>query len=235
MKNPVFHFHATADGSPTLSAGEQGEWMHHRQGAFSETLYVYGEAIRRVPPGPSPAFLSVGLGLGYVEILLAAHAMQSRTPENFTVLSFEAEPTLRENFLADLQGQAPAPFAAAYEQIYSLFASAFDVPPAKIRECLRQWKGDGRWTLEGALGADTLWTQRYDAILYDAYSSETVAGLWSPEFLNPFLESAAGPRCVFATYAATGELKRTLVRHHFRLEDRPGFCGKRECTLALRP
>jgi tRNA U34 5-methylaminomethyl-2-thiouridine-forming methyltransferase MnmC len=235
MEIPTLHFHTTADGSPTLSLGEQGEWMHHRHGAFAETLYVYGEAVNRVLPSPQPSFVSVGLGLGYVEMLLAARAVQSHTEETFCVRSFEADPVLRKNFQSGLQGHAPADFAAAYSSIANRFAKAFEIPPERIFDCLRMWGQSGRWVLEDALHPETLWARRYEAILYDAYSSDTHAPLWTAAFLSSLLSAAAAPRCVFATYAATGELKRTLARHQFRQESRPGFSGKRECTLATRP
>jgi hypothetical protein len=236
MKNPAFHFHRTADGSPTLSQEENGEWMHHRQGAFSETQFVYGEAVSRVLPiSPAPAFVSVGLGLGYVEFLLAARAVQANARESFAIRSFESQVVLRENFTEWLKGKTEGEFGNAYDSIAQLYAQHFDVPPQKLKDCLREWLEAGRWKLEASLDTAVLWARRYDAILYDAYSSETAPELWNEELLGGVLSNAAGPRCTFATYASTGSLKRILEKHRFRLEARPGFSGKRECTLAVRP
>jgi hypothetical protein len=238
MENPSpFVLQSTADGSPTLSLGERGEWMHHRRSAFEETLYVYGEAVRRVTlRTPTPSFVSVGLGLGYVELLLAA----TRVREGWTgnrLRTFESDASLRAGLLSWIQTDAslPAPFATAYDTIASRVAAHFDVAPPILKIALRDWRESGLWTLDGALDDQTEWDARYDCILYDAFSADTAPALWEPEFLTSFIERAAAPRCVFATYAATGDLKRVLAKHRFRDEKRVGYAGKRECTLSLRP
>jgi hypothetical protein len=74
----------TADGSLTACFGE-GETMHSLRGAFNETVYIYGTALDRARSAAtrssqlsfSPRTLSLGLGLGYVEILSAAYALKS--------------------------------------------------------------------------------------------------------------------------------------------------------------
>lgn len=50
METQRFALVLTADGSPTIRdlTSPQQECMHHRGGAYQETQYVYGEAIRAV-------------------------------------------------------------------------------------------------------------------------------------------------------------------------------------------
>ncbi|MEO0336841.1 MAG: hypothetical protein AAF202_10620, partial [Pseudomonadota bacterium] len=71
----------TKDGSPTLEITVEGvnENMHNFHGAFSETDYIYGEALRWALASPVPTLrvLSVGLGLGYNEIMTAAWSLRA--------------------------------------------------------------------------------------------------------------------------------------------------------------
>lgn len=238
MENPTdFHFHTTADGSPSLSFGPIGEWMHHRSGAFSETQYVYGEAITLAWGTKARRFASVGLGLGYLEILLAAWAERDRGVEAVRLRSFESDAHLRRSF-TDWVFHAPSSAAslyAAYNSITDRTAALYDVAPSLIRFRLKEWHVAGQWTCEPGLSEETAWQHPVDAILYDPFSSETCPQLWSEAWLGSFLEKAAAPRCVFASYASTSVLKKSLGRKRFRLIPREGFAGKRECTLAVRP
>ncbi|MBY0369820.1 hypothetical protein K2X33_03980 [bacterium] len=238
MENPNdFVFHTTADGSPTLSSGEGGEWMHHRAGAFSETQYVYGEALQLAWGTKGRSFVSVGLGLGYLEILLAAWAERFGGGESMSLRSFEAHPALRQSFL-DWVTQTSSPAAslqAAYHRITERTAHKMDVAPSAISLRLRNWLRSGQWECEGALRDATEWPKRFDAILYDPFSSDTSPQLWSSGWLECFLDAAGEGRCVFASYAATSVLKKALLKKKFRLIAREGFAGKRECTLAVRP
>jgi hypothetical protein len=231
--NPqAFSFHITGDGSPSLSFGETGEWMHHAQGAFSETLYVYGEAIRLALRGKGNRFLVVGLGLGYVELLSAVEALRSK--QTIYLHSLEADEWLRAYFSNWVEGkEVPNPFQAAYDGMAERFAEYGRVEASQVRAFLQKARELGQWIIEGRLEEATL-KGPYSALLFDAFSSATDPELWSVGSLKPVLE-AAGPGAVFASYASTSELKRLLKTCGFRLSARAGFGGKRECTLALAP
>lgn len=235
MQNPqIFHFRETADGSPSLSFGEKGEWMHHQAGAFSETVYVYGHAIQCALEKNAQTFLIVGLGLGYIEILLAAEAL--RTQQTVRVQSYEAEPLLRQNFQNWLaEGCEDPHFQYAYDKVLALTCAHTDVPPRALRAYLKKQYASGNWALQGPMELSSVESQRFDAILFDAFSADSSPELWSKAFLQALLDQATAQRCLFATYASTGELKRSLLKRRFQLADRAGFGGKRECTLAVRP
>jgi tRNA U34 5-methylaminomethyl-2-thiouridine-forming methyltransferase MnmC len=68
---------------------------------------------------------------------------------------------------------------------------------------------------------------------FDAFSGKSTPELWTPEFLALFLQRVAQEKAVFATYACTGTLKRTLQTAGFVVEKRPGFQGKRDSTTAV--
>ncbi len=236
MESPTpYHLHLTQDGSPTLSFGAGGEWMHNREGAFSESLYVYGEALNRISDrGPAVSVLVVGLGLGYLECLTAAHAL-SHGWENWKMISFESDSFLREEFVRWLLGAGTAPkLVAAYNAILAQTSTQFDVSPKALRAGLVDSLEDGRWHLHEALELTSTVEFPNDAILFDPFSAETSPKLWDDAFLRSFVEKAAKSRCIFATYASRGNLKRVLESLRFTVDSRGGFGGKRECTLAHR-
>jgi len=221
----------TEDGSPTMRI-DSGESMHHSGGAWAETLYVYGAALRWAlskTDSSSMRICNVGLGLGYNELLVAALC-----PQIERLFSFEVESRLVESFEDNLSSISDAYFQNILTQVNAVF-------PA-IDPCLRllEWRSGGRWRVfpEG-LGPDFFaqaqkqmdWT----ICLYDAFSAQTNPELWEEEFLVQFLASQAGNQfAVFATYACRGSLKRALRRSSFQVLERPGFQGKRNATFAVR-
>jgi hypothetical protein len=239
-----FIFEATGDGSPTLRLEAGGEAMHSSLGAFSETNYIYGDALRLAlgrAEALEPRVLSMGLGLGYVEILAAALALRAGAAERLSGESFERVPELRAWFLAWLNASpaalpAPAPdgFAKAYEEILARAAAAAGVEAGLAREALATAVASGRWRLSGALERETEFARPFACVCFDAFSSKTSPELWTEPFLDGFLARATASKCVFSTYACTGTLKRSLARAGFRLEIRPGFGKKRDCAFARR-
>lgn len=140
LTNTKFQFVTTEDssltariGAPGLPKEECSEAMHSLRGAFSETVYIYGTAIERAfasirpenagaPEKVNARVLSMGLGLGYVELLSAALALRFDVPVRGE--SFEIVPELREYFLAWLSGgDLPPDFAQAYDAICARTAS----------------------------------------------------------------------------------------------------------------
>ena len=255
----MFHFELTEDGSPTLrlaisssiAIGEsgdpstRGEAMHSLKGAFSETLYIYGSAIETaLSSGFRPRVLSLGLGLGYVEILSVAQFLMAARihpkPAEFLSTcggeSFELVPELRDYFVswATRSGVIPGEFAKVYDEILSRTSSHVGVSTGEIRENLSNWLKNGQWKIRPAMTAETRFDQPFGCICFDAFSSKTSPELWSEEFLGRFLEDAAAPTCVLSTYACTGALKRSLKNAGFNLTIREGFASKRDSTFAVR-
>ncbi len=222
----------TGDGSPTarhLFNSIPGEAMHHTDGALSETLYIYGPAIDFAFKNQNvPQILSVGLGLGYNELLTMAHSLKSQRP--FQMESLESDVNLQSAFMEFLDGAG----YEHYELILKGIANASAVEPMAIRNGLKNALLKKTWVLNGPLNEKTRFTKTFHAILYDLYSSNTVAELWTEEFLTDFVQRAADPNCVFATYAAKGNLRRALESNGFKVERKIGFSGKSESIFAFR-
>lgn len=248
----------TADESLTARLsfnGDDSETMHSLRGAFSETVYIYGAAFENAlstlkmshEPEQSPRVFSLGLGLGYVEILSSALALQHRT--NLRGASFEAVPELIASFQAWLDIKNPTtPLeetllpTCIYDDILMRTARLFDLNPDEIKIQLRRVLQNGDWSLYGPLSIahvssaqdskDTL--GRFNCIAFDAFSSKTTPDLWSREFLDEFLKNICAQTCVLSTYACTGHLKRALTNASFDLQIREGYASKRDSTLAIR-
>ena len=221
----------TEDGSPTFRdlGSETQETMHHRGGAYSETQLIYGNPLRACLQAGLSSAVSVGLGLGYNEILVATEALKNQIPvAEFRLLSFESEKPLRDSFVGWVGGQKNS----VYDQIAGLFE--YDI--SKIQNWLHEALEQKTWILEESLNAERLSqpSEQYACLFYDAFSSKTSPDLWSEEFLNLFFAKFCAPTSVVSTYACTGALKRSLKEQNFELLLKPGFNGKRLRTTGIR-
>ncbi len=244
MQTPErFQFVTTEDASPSLrfvlGTEEHSESMHSLRGAFSETVYIYGTAISKVvSEGWPPHVLSLGLGLGYNEILVATLFTAAALEERAEIESFEIDDDLRAYFAAWIRGErdrVPSEFYSAYDEILTRACAHSGVEPTQARATLKRWLESDQLRLREALvGGVTRFERRFSCFLFDAFSSKTTPDLWQESFLVDFLATTAHDRAVFSTYACTGALKRALRASGFSLEIRPGFSSKRDSTFAIR-
>lgn len=203
--------------------------MHHLGGAYAETQYIYGEALRRLQQWPeltSWSVLVVGLGLGYIELLATAEALKNG--KSLKLLSYEIKQELVDAFMAWLNGAVGNP---VYDRMYQFFQK--DYPGLDLKTGLIRAHNEGLWEIRGALTESSLPGESYHALLFDAFSGKSTPELWSPEFLQLFLQKTVSGPNIFATYACTGSLRRTLQAAGFNVEKRPGFQGKRDSTTAV--
>ena len=235
-----FNFITTQDGSPSLRFKEGAEAfsesMHNLSGAFGETIYIYGRALdTMVEKGLKPHVLSLGLGLGYNEILAAACLTKHSLTENAQIDSFEIDAQLREFFAAWITNKTiPKEFKEAYDQILERAAAQYDVSRQSIQGTLQRWLESDQLRLREALSLSSEFDRRYSCYLFDAFSSKTSPELWTEDFLKTFLTKTSERQAVFSTYACTGALKRSLRELEFELDIREGYSSKRDCTFATR-
>ncbi len=242
LTNTKFQFVPTEDGSLTARIGapdapkeECSEAMHSLRGAFSETMYIYGTAIQKAADEGAPErVLSMGLGLGYVEILATAIAAKAGRP--VAGESFEIVPELRHYFEAWLarRDDVPRDFATTYDSILTRTAEAIRVDAHDVRDSLAKAVASGAWQIRAEMTPETTFSAPFGCICFDAFSSKTTPDLWTEDFLNQFLQKTASPQCVLSTYACTGTLKRALKSQGFDVKIREGFSSKRDSTFASR-
>lgn len=230
--------HETQDGSPTLVFKRDGycEKMHHAHGALSESLFIYKPAVEMAlarQQGETRVF-SLGLGLGYNEMIVAALTRQ-RGLHNITLISSESLTFLSNHFQTWLEQRPGGPLDGILNRVCELIACRFDIPANEIRSTLAEMQNQGRFELRGAFPGQVIPDVReVHCILFDAYSKKMDPELWNENSLILWLQSLAAERCVLATYAATGVLNRALKQNKFHVTKQKGFSGKRESTLALR-
>jgi len=224
----------TGDGSPTLCF-ERGdgyrEKMHHSGGALGESVYIYHGALLSVlEAGLVPQVLSVGLGLGYNEMLAQAE-LAARGLTGYRIWSFEALPALREGFRGWILGEDAGELARVFAQVCAMVS--LQVPVSDLRAQLRASLSEGRLELRGSFPEECGGVAA-NTVFYDAYSRKMDEGLWDEQMLTRTFERILLPDCALATYARTGNLNRSLRALGFRPSGKTGFAGKRESTMAFR-
>lgn len=240
-----FEIEITADGSPSLRLLQsvdpttyKGESMHHSGGAHAETQIIYSQPILEVLKNTkNPSFLVVGLGLGYIELCIAKESLQlGKAPQDIErITSYESVPELKEFFMAWLYGQVDLhpEVQGVYDLLISYIIQGTSLSSEDLKNFLKfHFKSVN--DIQGAILQDSVFTQTYSGIMYDAFSSKTSPHLWEEEFLKRLLKESSQENCLFSTYACRGALKRALTENAYELIIRDGFQGKRNSTLGLR-
>ncbi|MEN9825451.1 MAG: hypothetical protein RI953_1196 [Pseudomonadota bacterium] len=242
----------TSDGSFSLrysaDHNQMTEPMHSSKGAWSETLEIYEPALKAslLFLGPSQKWqvASIGLGLGYNEILAAGVAMAHRIePEKISIVSFESRPELIEVFKTYFENAPPPDECCFLEDVYADIvqrtAELLNLEQQQLRAFICSLISHNQLELRESLNLKSLQhlsssPQLRGCILFDAFSPSSSPDLWNQDLLEAMIEFLAGPKCVFASYASRTVLKKALKKFGFKLEKRAGFAGKREATFAVR-
>jgi len=221
----------TGDGSPTLSTAPSWKRMHADEGAFSERQYLYRPLVEKVFEAVrEPVFLSLGLGIGYNELLIAFEALKrGRTPA--LIVSYETVGFLKDDFTAWLRDE-PAGLSPVYERIVSFYSDHYAQGSAAAKSLLLGLMEENRFRLLGAAQAGEHTPSH--GILFDVFCPKTCPELWAPEFLEVFFNQAAATPCFVSTHACNRLLKRALKKNGFALTIRQGFGRKWESLWAQR-
>ncbi len=233
--NVEYEVITTEDQSPTLRFKSRSaeESMHSHRGAFNETLYIYGEALELCANSDYFSILSVGLGLGYNEILSTCLAIKYKRQDSFYLESYEKDEFLIlqfKNWAAGIHSS----LTPVYNQILNLFADHYEIDAQVIKQQLNDFINNKNIILKKALGFTTNFNKKFNVVLYDAFCSRTSPELWQPSFLDFILKSMANKNSCFTTYACKTTLNKVLIDNNFKIHNKKGFAGKRESTLATK-
>lgn len=221
----------TGDESPTLALPETWEPMHSLEGAFSETVYIYQPVIEKALATSSPCVLSVGLGLGYNELLTVALMLKKGLTKT-EIFSYEKEEFLITGFTKWLNRE-PTDLSSIYDLILERICKHLSIEAQSLRHLAQQLLEKESLKLLGPLEPETP-LPKANALLFDAFSKKTSGSLWEKDYLDHFLTKTAGTPCWLSTYACTGDLYRLLVSHGFEAEKRKGFGKKRQSLFAAK-
>lgn len=229
-----FEIEKTKDESPTLrlinGTERGGESMHHTGGALSETCLIYGQALTHgFKLNPNPIIISLGLGLGYVEVLAAAHSLLHNS-SSFEILSYESVPGLRKLFQDFYLEEKKS---ATYQWILEGMARLYELDPLKLRHQIRNALQENRLKLCGDFTRERENLKSFDVFCYDAYSKKTSPELWDEISMSELFSRGSAKSCV-SSYASNGVLKRALAQAGYQVEVLEGFQGKRNRTWAYR-
>lgn len=252
----VFQSDVTRDGSISLRH-PGGETMHSREGALSETKYIYYPLARAILQQSQECHACVvGLGLGYIEFGVICEWIKSGKSTSISLLSYESDEGLRncvshwamsEPYTSEITQKplshelTPRSSGVLYFEEISraaqLVADLYSVPIFELKTAAKFLLTEKLWLLLGELNEQSVQPGpkvQCNAIFYDAFSGRTDGMLWDQTFLVQFLESHAHRDCLFSTYAAVGALNRALRESDFKRVPRDGFAHKRESTWACR-
>ncbi len=237
----MLDIYLTKDGSPTLifkKTDESGqsyeEKMHHSEGAWAETLYIYCPALKKSFEFTHAKVLSLGLGLGYNEVMATALELRSNPKSPVVIHSYELLDELRDDFSQFvIQGRSEI-YSDCYKRVFELVAQEFSLSSEELRLALRRKIENKELQLLEAFPQAMPLGQTYNCLLYDAFSSKMHPELWGEEFLTQTFSKICEENCVLTTYAATGALKRSLRALGFEKVERPGFAGKRDSSFYFR-
>lgn len=228
----------TQDGSLSLKSLQSlnQEIMHHSGGAWAETKYIYGRPLQKALEGHFVnSIASVGLGLGYNELLSAKSSIVTNC--KFQLYSFEKDLFLAESFRKFILNESlDSELREIYDSVLKFVTE--DIDTGLIKEKLKSMYHNSSWQIFGPLESSDLNSdqnfKKFNVVLYDAFSSKTSPELWSEEFLSAFLKDFTADDCILSTYACKGSLKKALKQNEFQFLERPGFMGKRNSTLGVR-
>lgn len=227
------------------------EPMHSSQGAWSETLFVYSPALHDSLHNVSATEVwnvtSIGLGLGYNELLCAALALNNKRPVDKVKLhSYESEAALKRAFRLYFsqagdasKSDLPEEMVCAYQHTLDLVCETHSLPESAFRPYVRELLESRALEMHSAVSWEQLQKQQparepSHCLLFDAFSPESSPELWTESTLHALIGAYCGPACVFASYASRTSLKRALKAHGFKLLKSRGYAGKRERTFATR-
>lgn len=217
----------TEDGSFTLKQAGLEEGMHSSGGAVSESYYIYYEALslffKGCQQGEAVEVLSVGLGMGYNEILTAEAYLKSGVELEVNLYSYESEEALPPLFMKRLENPK------GHKYFWKPFIQKL-VNPLKIGDVLSKIL-----VMKGSFNSESLKALEKSKriILFDAYSKQTSEELWREEFLEELFKNCA-KGSVVVTYAANGLINRSLQKCGFKNFKKNGFQKKRQSTLAVK-
>jgi tRNA U34 5-methylaminomethyl-2-thiouridine-forming methyltransferase MnmC len=210
----------TADGSYTLLHEKLGETYHSRNGALTESQYVYVEkGLRSLGEKKSIAILEVGFGTGLNAWLSLQYAQDRRQNIHYTAL----EPLPLPKTLC-LQPKSNMDQSAEWDLIHDTeWEKQHQLTPyfqlTKMQTTIEAFDGT---------------RDSFDLVFFDAFAPNYQSDIWSLPIFHKLFETM---RCsaILVTYCAKGEVRRTLQAVGFLVERLPGPPGKRQMLRASKP
>lgn len=239
----------TKDGSRTLNSEHYGETYHSTNGALTEARHVFLDATgvtQRLKAGAPTHVLEIGFGLGLNTLLSADLADQhsasldyhsfenalvpARTLDELKYAELLGNPLLADvlrEFVANLSGSVadPGGFVA------DLNDKGSHAKGSHATDLTRQIKLTLHLHDAATVDFKQLFPYRFHAIFLDAFSPDTNAECWSPQFIACLAQVLAEDGKL-STYSAKGAVRRAMLAAGLNVTKLPGPPGKREMLVA---
>jgi len=211
----------TEDGSHTLFVADIDECYHSTHGAVQESRHIFIEAGLLKCQKSEINVLEIGFGTGLNAFLTMLEANKTETPIHFTTLELypvPVETALKLNYAAQL---APD-FKLCFEKMHtSPWNKEVQISPFFT---LCKFKADF---------TQTIFSEEYDVIYFDAFSPEKQPEMWTAEQFE-MLYKCCNFEGVLTTYCAKGVVRRAMQSAGFKVERLPGPPGKREILRGIK-
>lgn len=217
----------TADGSKTIHIEEWNEQYHSKHGAVQEANHVYlkhgllffiSECYEDKSQPISVLEIGFGTGLNASLTLQMSNHLQC----HINYIGVEAYPVTSEELdLLDYPKQIDLD-PKLFERLHS---STWETPHniTEYFNLTKVQKSFHEITAENA----------FDLIYFDAFGARVQPELWTAEIFN-IMHKALKHNGVLTTYAAIGEVRRTLAALGFEVERLQGPPGKRHMLRAIK-
>lgn len=221
------------DADGRLFSATYGDVYHSPSGAAGQAEHVFlrGNGLPERWRGRATFTVcetGFGLGLNFLALWKAWRDDPQR-PATLHVVSMEAHPFSREDLSALLARHAAEPVADLARRLAAQW-------PALLPGLHRLEFEDGAVTLTLGFGdAQVLaprLSARVDAYFLDGFAPEHNPRMWALPLLRD-LAALAAPGATLATWACTGELRRTLQDAGFDVHRAPGYGGKWHMTVGV--
>ncbi len=213
----------TLDGSTTIQLKEWNECYHSKHGAIQEAKHVFINNGLSLFANTSVSILEIGFGTGlnaFVTFLESQRLKQTIHYVGVEAYPVSTSEVLKMNYVKELN-------ANLQEDIF-----------IKMHDC--------KWDEKTVLSSDFDLVKRkqffdeiddieqFDLIYFDAFGYRVQPEVWSTSIFNKmFVALRSGGKLV--TYAARGDIRRSMLEVGFLVEKLQGPPGKREMLRASKP
>ena len=216
----------TSDGSHSIFIPEMNENYHSVHGAVQESKHVFIDAGLKyiAEKKKSISILEIGLGTGLNALLTFMEAQKLSLQIDYTAIeAFPLGPeiTAELNYVKMLD-------APKYETLFSegIHGSGWE-KESEIASIHKLTK------IKNTLQEIILPDDRFDLVYFDAFGPPVQPEMWTEELFAKIFK-AMKANAALVTYCAKGEVKRTLKRVGFTIEELKGPPGKREMIRAVK-
>jgi tRNA U34 5-methylaminomethyl-2-thiouridine-forming methyltransferase MnmC len=212
----------TKDGSHTVYQPTIGQHYHSIHGAIQESLHVFIKAGLNELSLEEVSIFEVGFGTGLNALLTMIDAEEKGYKVKYTAI--EAFPldisVVKElNYVEQLR----------VNHLNEAFLAMHQCPWGKWEEIKQTFLLN---KIKGKI-QETEFSEKYHLVYFDAFGPGVQPEMWEEPIFEKII-SAMEAGGILTTYCAKGEVKRTLKRVGFVIENLQGPPGKREMVRARR-